>query len=555
MHFDKKKILQPNIMIPFLTTIVVGLLVHFPVMIGNLPNADAMTNFYFDQNMVTSGRWFLTIACGFSSYYDLKWLIGILSVLFLAVAAVLLTKLFGIKDYVAMGLTGALLVAFPAVAATFAYMYTADGYFMAFALSVLAVLLTKKYKKIGWLFGALALCFSMGTYQAYLAATILLCLFDLILMCMENRNIKETLLQGVRYLAMGALGGILYYVVLKICLAAQGKVLDTYQGINNMGKISLSTLPGMIFDAYKDFAGFLRSGKIFILNGFSYAALILLFGIAILSAVILMVRTKAIRKWYQWLLIAVCVILIPLGCNVILLISSEAFYHLLMRMQWGLFPVMVVVLTERFLKFGTCGESSEESTEESTKNNSKGKTKERAKEKKNDNTVNNNDFAKIQIIMGIAATAGALLLCWQYFLSDQIAYFNMTERYEKTYAYCVRLADRIEQTPGYYTGMPVMMIGVLDENKYPVTDITSDVTERIYGSTGDMLIYKGEQFQAFMEHYLNVSLNVITDDEKVVEIYNSDAYREMDSFPAADSVKVVDGILYVKTEVPERNVE
>ena len=551
MGKTEKKILQPNIMIPFLTTIVVGLLVHFPVMIRNLPNADAMTNFYFDQNMVTSGRWFLTVACGLSSYYDLKWLIGILSVLFLAVAAVLLTKLFGIKDYIAMGLTGALLVAFPAVAATFAYMYTADGYFMAFALSVLAVLLTKKYKKIGWLFGALALCFSMGTYQAYLAATILLCLFDLILMCMENRNIKETLFQGVRYLAMGALGGILYYVILKICLAAQGKVLDTYQGINNMGKISLSTLPGMILDAYKDFAGFLRSGKIFILNGFSYAALILLCGIAILSAVILMVRTKAIGKWYQWLLIAVCVILIPLGCNVILLISSEAFYHLLMRMQWGLFPVMAVVLTERFLKYETDGESTEESPAESTRKN----TKESKKEKKKDYTVNNNDFVKIQLIMGIAATAGALLLCWQYFLSDQIAYFNMTERYEKTYAYCVRLADRIEQTPGYYTGMPVMMIGVLDENKYPVTDITSDVTERIYGSTGDMLIYKGEQFQAFMEHYLNVSLNVITDDEKVVEIYNSDAYREMDSFPAADSVKVVDGILYVKTEVPERNVE
>ena len=213
-----------------------------------------------------------------------------------------------------------------------------------------------------------------------------------------------------------------------------------------------------------------------------------------------------------------------------------------MRMQWGLFPVMAVVLTERFLRFETGGKSTEESTAESIKKNTKESTKDKTKE-------------STKVIMGIAATAGALLLCWQYFLSDQIAYFNMTERYEKTYAYCVRLADRIEQTPGYYTGMPVMMIGVLDENKYPVTDITSDVTERIYGSTGDMLIYKGEQFQAFMEHYLNVSLNVITDDEKVVEIYNSDAYREMDSFPAADSVKVVDGILYVKTEVPERNVE
>ncbi|MBR4580397.1 MAG: glucosyltransferase domain-containing protein [Lachnospiraceae bacterium] len=513
----KKKLLKPNIMIPFLTTIVVGLLVHFPVMAGNLPNADAMSNFYFDQNMVTSGRWFLTIACGFSSYYDLKWLIGLLSIFFLAVSAVLLTELFETEDKVAMGLTGALLVSFPAVSATFAYMYTADGYFMAFALSVLAVLLSKRYKKVGWLFGAVALAFSMGTYQAYLAATILLCLFDLILMCMENRKPKDTLLQCVRYLGMGVLGGILYYVILKICLFAQGKELDTYQGINNMGKVSLSSLPGMILGAYRDFAGFLRSGKIFLLNGFSYAALILLFGTALISAVILMTRTKAIRKWYQLLIIVICVIMIPVGCNIILLISAEAFYHLLMRMQWGLFPIMAVIITERMLRTG------EPDLRKPMKN-----------------------------VIGVAATAGALLLCWQFFLSDQIAYFNMNERYEKTYAYCVRLADRIEQTPGYYTGMPVMMIGVLDEEKFPVTDITGDVTERIYGSTGDMLIYKGEQYQAFMQHYLNVSINVLTDEKKIVEIYNSDAYREMESFPAADSVKIVDGILYVKTEPPER---
>ena len=537
MRFEKKELLKPNIMVPFLTTLVVGLLVHFPVMVQNLPNADAMTNFYFDQNMVTSGRWFLTIACGFSSYYDLKWLIGVLSILFLAIAAVLLVKVFDLRDYVAMGLTGALLVSFPAVSATFAYMYTADGYFMAFALSVLAVLLTKRYKKTGWLFGAVALCLSMGTYQAYLAATILLCLFDLILACIGNNKPKDTLMQGVRYLGMGVLGGILYYVILKICLAVQGKELDTYQGINGMGKLSLSAFPGMVLDAYKDFAGFLRSGKIFILNGFSYAALILLFGIAFLAAIILMVRTGAIRKWYQVLMIVLFVILIPLGCNVILLISSEAFYHLLMRMQWGLFPVAAVVLTERMITFRKNGK---EAGKEEEKETEKGAEKETGY------------YGKLKIAAGLAATFGALLLCWQFFLSDQIAYFNMNERYEKTYAYCVRLADRIEQTPGYYTGMPVMMIGVLDPEKYPVTDITGGVTERIYGSTGDMLIYKGEQYKAFMEHYLNVSLNVITDDEKVVEIYNSDAYREMDSFPAADSVKVVDGILYVKTEPPEK---
>ncbi len=502
-------------MIPFLSALIVGLLTHFPVMIGNLPNADAMSNFYFDQNMVTSGRWFLTIACGFSSYFDLKWLIGLLSVIFLGICAVILTEIFEVKDKVALGLTGALLVTFPAVCATFTYMYTADGYFLALALAFLAVYLTKKYPKFGWALGAVTLSFSMGTYQAYLAATILLCLFDLIFMCLENKPVKETGLRALRYLGMGILGGVLYFVILKICLAVQGKQLDTYQGINNMGHVSLSSLPGMVIGAYRDFAGFIRNGRIFFLNGFSYVAMVLLFGVACLSAVRIMIHTKAIKKWYQSLLIVLFIILIPVGCNIILLISAEAFYHLLMRMQWGLFPIAAVILTAR--SFYLCG-----------------------------------DEKKFFKALGIAGTAGALLLCWQFILADNIAYFNMSERYEKTYAYCVRLADRIEQTPGYYTGMPVMMIGVVDEEKYPVTDITGPVTERISGSTGDILIYKGEQYQAFMEHYLNVSLNVITDEEQIVKIYNSDEYREMNSFPAKDSIRVVNGILYVKTEPPER---
>ena len=507
------KLKQENIIIPFLTTIVVGLIAHFPVMINNFPNADAMGSLYFDQNMVTSGRWFLTVACGISSYFDLKWVNGVLSLLYLALSAVVLVKFFEVKSKIVMGIISALLVTFPAVCATFAYMYTADGYFLALWFAFLAVYLTKKYKKIGWLFGGILLSFSMGTYQAYLAAAILLCLFDLILSCAQNEKVKDILLRGVRFLMMGVLGGGLYFVILKICLKAQGKVLDTYQGINTMGKISLSSLPGMIANAYQDFLGFARNGKIFVLNGFSLAAVVLLFGVALLAVLMIMAHTKAIKKWYQSLLIVLFVLLIPLGANIILLISAEAFYHLLMRLQWGLFPIFALVCVEKGL-----------STEE----------------------------GKVKGIAYLAGLAGALLFVWQFILSDNIAYFNMNERYEKTYAYCLRLADRIEQTEGYHVGMPVMMIGVLDEDKYPVTDITGAVTERIFGTTGDMLIYKAEQYQAFMSHYLNVSLNVITDEKTIVDIYHSDAYREMDSFPAKDSVKVVDGILYVKTEPPEK---
>ena len=66
--------------IAFFTCFLSGLFVHMPVLVSDIPNHDGLASMYFDQNMITSGRWFLTIACGFSSYYTLPWLIGLLGV-------------------------------------------------------------------------------------------------------------------------------------------------------------------------------------------------------------------------------------------------------------------------------------------------------------------------------------------------------------------------------------------------------------------------------------------------------------------------------------------
>ena len=38
------------------------------------------------------------------------------------------------------------------------------------------------------------------------------------------------------------------------------------------------------------------------------------------------------------------------------------------------------------------------------------------------------------------------------------------------------------------------------------------------------------------------------DVDTVGEIYYSEEYEEMDSFPGENSVKLVDGVIYVKTE-------
>lgn len=495
--------------IPFMAGIIVGLITHMTMIVNKYPNGDAMTNFYFDQNMVTSGRWFLVCACGISSFYDLNFVNGLLAILFLSITAVYVTRFFDVQKKAALILIPAVMVTFPAVAATMAYMYTVDGYMLGLLLAVLAAYLCKKYK-FGFIYGAVALAFSIGTYQAYLAVTILLVMFDLMLGIADNVKISELWKKGLKYLAMGVGGGVLYYAILKICLILEHRELDTYQGINEMGKISIGNLPSMLYEIYFDFAAFALRGKIFVNNALSMIVMVIIIAACIISVAVLAIKSKAYQKWYNWALLIGFAGLLPLGCNVILLMSSKAEYHLLMRMQWVMFLVIAVVLMEKSMTY-----------------------LESVKEK-----------------MSLAKTIYIILLaiiCYNFMLADNISYFNLNEKYEKTYAYCVRLLDRIEQTDGYYPGIPVCMVGVVSEESYPPTDVTEKVTARISSTGGDFLLYRGEQYREFMKHYLGATLNIL-EGQDVIDMYDSKEYSEMESFPAKNSVKLVDGIIYVKLE-------
>ena len=493
--------------IAFVSALVLGLLIHLPVMLSDIPNHDGLSSMYFDQNMITSGRWFLTVACGFSSYFTIPWVIGLIGLIWLALTAAVLTEVLELTDPVTITVVSGLLVSFPALASTFVYVFTMDGYMMALFLAILAVLFTKKQKK-GWLAGAVCLAFSMGIYQAYLPFAILLCVYVILLFFMEEKGWKTKAFYVLRYLGMGVAGAALYYVILQILLKLQGKVLDTYQGINSMEQMGsgmgiLATIKGM----YVDFLAFTVHGNVLVNNIFSLAACIIL----VATVVFLVIRSMIWRKWWKNPAFFVIMILLgismPLLTNVILLISPNLTYHLLMRYQWVLYLILMTAFADRY--------TAEES--------------------------------RTDVVLQWAALCAAVVLVFDYGISDNIGYSNLEKKYEKTYAYCVRLLDRIEQTPGYYQGIPIALVGVIGYDEFPTTDITGKVTDGMIGLSGDYLIYKGADYQAFMQNYLGATLNFL-DPDTVGEIYMTQEYIDMDTFPGANSTRVVDGILYVKTE-------
>lgn len=485
----------------FAAAFVMGLLIHMPVLLSDIPNHDGLGSMYFDQNMITSGRWFLTVACGFSSYFTIPWVIGLLGLLFLSLTAVVFTALLELRDTVSVVLVSGLLVSFPALASTFAYVFTMDGYMLALLLAVLAVLCTKKHKW-GFLWGAVCLAFSMGTYQAYLSFAILLCMYEVLLIFMEKGKFGGKLRASLRYLYMGVLGAALYYIILRILLLIQGKELASYQGINGIGRFSADAF----MHIYRDFLSFSVKGNVLYHNIFSLAACIFL----VCAVLFVLGRLILQRKWWKcpgfFVIIALAAVAAPFATNIILLISPEVTYHLLMRYQWVLYLILAVAFVNRYAGWDARGN-----------------------------------------LMQWLVFAAAFVLIFHYAVTDNIGYSNLQKRYEKTYAYCMRLLDRIEQTEGYYQGIPIAMVGVVGYNPYPVTDITLDVTSNMIGLNGDTLLYTGENYQVFMKNYLGATLNMMTPKE-MEDIYYSQEYIEMESFPAESSVKIVDGIMYIKTE-------
>ena len=279
----------------FISAFLIGLLVHMPAMLMDVPNHDGLASMHFSQNMITSGRWFLAAVCAASSFYTVPWIIGLIALFELGITSVLLKRIFEIKSGITIALVSGLLVSFPSLASTFAYVFTLDGYMAGLLFAVLAVYAVKKGHFIS---GGISLAFSMGVYQAYLPFAMLLCIclvWDVMI-----RGEKGCIRKCLDCLYMGITGAVLYYVILMVLLKIEGKVLDTYQGIDSLGDSGMSHRLSAIPSMYKDFVKFTFSKGFLTGNACAAAGLVLALA-AVFSAAVLVIKKKLYKKiWFYW---------------------------------------------------------------------------------------------------------------------------------------------------------------------------------------------------------------------------------------------------------------
>lgn len=196
--------------VTFATTAIISSIVHGFMLSNHLFCSDSIWSFWADNDMVCSGRWFLTYAAGISSWFDLHWLNGVLSILYISATVTLIVKLLDIKNIFLGCLAGLFIGTYPTVSKTFAYMYTADAYFMAMSFATLAAYLFIQDKWEKRLAGSILCALSMGIYQAYITFLLNLLILWMIKQIITKQDITFLKIWNLFY--SGLLGG--YYIIL-----------------------------------------------------------------------------------------------------------------------------------------------------------------------------------------------------------------------------------------------------------------------------------------------------------------------------------------------------
>ena len=339
--------------IAFISAFIIGLLVHFYKFTNYFPNHDGLFNFWSTQNMVASGRWFLAPACALSSCFDLPWIIGILSVLFMALTAVLVCEIFEMKNPCLIVLSSGLLVSFPAITETMFFEFTADGYMLAMLLGTVAVYLTRVSKGIHrkrGLAAAVCICLACAIYQAYVSFAFVLAVCCLMWELLEDRHESGAYWKWILYQAVVYAGGLaLYYGIWRLIMKLSGISPASYEGINSMGALGVNAILTAGKKSVTSFIWFFLERNP-LKYGFSvYSVLgILFFATFSLTCVMTFCSRKLWKRPLTAALYLLCVLSLPFGCYLCYFISPGVEYFTRMLQSIVLLYILLGVLWERW---------------------------------------------------------------------------------------------------------------------------------------------------------------------------------------------------------------
>ena len=330
-----------------------AVVVYFPLMSQKLTNTfDGlwMDTYYIAGGWELSiGRWLWPLADALRFGVQTDPINSLLTLSLVTLSFILVRRLFTTKDSFLTYLLGMAFISSASVSIQLSYRYMSPIFGLSLFLSVAAAycVIRTENKVRAVVQGTVCLTLSLGLYQANLGSFCLILLVYFLMLLFQKPD--RSLIHGhiAKSLCSAAAGVVLYYLTLKIVLLITGFQMSEYNGAASVSPLYvLKRLPTGVARAYQIFGiYFFRNqyrNNILQAMGF-FALIVLLVGFGLLKRFWRVVRS---RDPEYILLSAAALAVLPAICNVTLLITSEATWHLQMAGALDLFIPLCILLLD-----------------------------------------------------------------------------------------------------------------------------------------------------------------------------------------------------------------
>ena len=498
-----KKNILPQWKTCLITALIVGLITHVYKITNWIPNWDSLVFRYDAQNMLSMGRWFLPVACGFSSFYDLPWLTGLLAILFHALGAVCILKILDVQKKTTAALVGALVVSFPTVTSVMLYQYVSDGYSLSFLLSCLAVVFMTN-KKPRYVLSAVLIALSVGIYQAYITTAIMLLIAYFIFeLLYRDKKISDILKQVAKCALAGGVGMGLYYVIWNILLKMTGTEILAYQGMESAASLSgldirssLYTIKHSFTDYFFNFADGVQLFDI--LN-----VIIIVFTVVFYVVDIIKEKISPIKL----LLVVICAAVLPVGASMLAFVNGTMDYHNLMKMGFLVFYLFFLLAYDQ-------------------------------------TTYKSKAFSHAKAWMIFIVM---FVLLWNQAVIANVSYHKLEIAYEKSFGTLIRIADRIEEIEGTQNLDRVLVIGALSDSEAYSVNLPPDMTGTTDGyilRADDEIVHQSVLCSA-LNDYAGKNYRFVHAEEKQALLL-TDEVQNMGFWPEKNAIAIIDDAIVIK---------
>ena len=412
-----KEWFSDNKKIALIVGLIIGFITHIVLLSVIILAPDGLWNaLHYSAGEVetTSGRWAINFIDSLRKDMAFPTITTTISIVITAVTAMFIVDFFELKSKLSIVVTSSFLAVSPCFALTLLYAYTADAYAYAFLFAVLAAwcIYKDKYKILNYSLAAIFTMLTLALYQCYLGAIIVLCIMKPIIDILRNEKSYKELFKkiGISILIV-AIGIIMYWISEKIALNIYGTSLSSYGGANDISIMNtIKNLKGTIKKVYIDYLNFFFSDDVVwnsnMSRPFYYKILYIVIGIALGSILFFRKNENKKKKITDICLVAIGMLSIPIGVNIIAIIApSTVFYALNSAQIILIIPFFMVILEEYNFKRG--------------------------------------------VILKYIALLMCLIIGVTYYLADNVSYFGVRLKYNQAYSMALRMVDRIENAEGY----------------------------------------------------------------------------------------------------------